>query len=502
MREWRLTVTDAHPHPGPAGDALDAPGVAAATGGRIVHAAGRPIHGAAVDSRRVEPGQLFVALPGERTDGHGFLEDAVGRGAAALLVTEEVAPDRLRRILDAPGGVSVVRVGDGVAALQALAAAWRARYSPLVVGVTGSLAKTSTKEAAAAVLGARWTVLKNTGNENNEIGLPLTLLRLGRDHQAAVLEMGQYVPGDIALLAEIARPAIGVVTAVRAIHLERAGTIEEIARGKAQLVEALPSDGTAVLNADDPRVAGMASLTGARVVRYGYGTDAIVGADDVADRGLAGMRFTLVLPGARRPVRLPVLGRHGVQNALAAAAAGYAAGLLPDEIVAGLERGWSAPHRDQVREIGGWRILDDSYNAAPDSMAAALDLLGTLPGRRIAVLGEMLELGPEAEARHREVGTRAAARADLLVAVGEGGRSIADGARAAGMAHGRVLQPADRDAAVTLLLGRLERGDTVLVKASRGLGMDAAERSTRGLGLDELIDTLELAVGMSGGVAQ
>ena len=500
MREWPLTVSDA-PSPGTsAADALDGPGIAAITAGQLLRAAARPVRRAAVDSRRVEPGMLFVALPGEHTDGHRYLADAVRRGAAALLVTRDLPSHELDALASgSPAGCSIVRVADGLPALQALAAAWRDRFDPLVVGITGSIAKTSTKEAVATVLAERRRVLRSEGNENNEIGLPLTLLRLERGHEVAVLEMGMYVAGEIAQLAAIARPRVGIVTAVRGVHLERAGSLDAIEQGKGQLVEALPQDGTAILNADDERVRRMDRRTRARVLTYGFAEGADVTARSVISLGLEGMRFDLRLPGGvGRTVRIPVLGRHGVHNGLAAAAAGVACGLDSEGIVAGLERGWQAPHRDALRSVGPWLILDDTYNAGPDSMAAALDLLATLPGRRVAVLGEMLELGPEAPALHRAVGGRAAGCADVLLAVGEGGRPIADGARSAGMPAGGVLRALDLEAALETLLARLEPGDVVLFKASRGLGMDPRIRSDRGLGLDDLVAALERSAGMGG----
>jgi UDP-N-acetylmuramoyl-tripeptide--D-alanyl-D-alanine ligase len=498
-----LIVSDASNPGTSAADALDGPAIAAIAAGHLLRTAARPVFRAAVDSRRVEPGMLFVALPGEHTDGHRHLAEAARRGAAALLITRELADADLDALCGAaPGGCSIVRVDDGLAALQALASAWRSRFHPLVVGITGSVAKTSTKEAAATVLSERLRVLRSEGNENNEIGLPLTLLGLERGHQAAVVEMGMYVPGEIAQLAAIARPRIGVVTAVRGIHLERAGSIEAIEEGKGQLVEALPPDGTAVLNADDPRVRRMDGRTRARVLRYGFADDADVTARHVTSRGLAGMGFELRLPGgAERSVEIPALGRHEVQNGLAAAAVGLAAGLDADAIVAGLARGWHAAHRNTLLHVGPWLVVDDTYNAGPDSMAAALDLLATLPGRRVAVLGEMLELGPETLVLHRAVGARAARCADLLVAVGEGGAPIAEGARAAGMPAGGVLAVPDVQAAVETLLARLAPGDVVLCKASRGLGMDPGIRSARGLGLDDLVEALQRAASAGAAVA-
>jgi UDP-N-acetylmuramoyl-tripeptide--D-alanyl-D-alanine ligase len=436
------------------------------TGGRLLARSDRPIRGGAVDSRLVEPGQVFVALPGERTDGHAFLDDAVARGAAALVVA--------RPVLDpsALGDVTVIRVGDPLVALGAIAAGWRRRFEPLVVGVTGSIAKTSTKEAVAAVLASRFRTLRNDGNQNNEVGLPLTLMRLGPEHEAAVLEMGMYVGGEIAELARIARPRIGVVTAVQPVHLARIGSVEAIEAAKGELLEALPPDGAAILNADDPIVRRMGARSAARAVTYGFAPDADVGAESVGSAGADGMRFVLRSEGVRRAISIPTLGRLSVHNALAAVAVGRVAGLSHDEIVAGLATGWSAPHRVQLVRLGAVTLVDDTYNASPRSMVAALDVLAGLPGRRGAVLGEMLELGDVSDEGHRAVGEAAARTVDWLVVVGQGAAGIADAAIAAGMEPGRVVQVRDAESALEAVSPRLRDGDVVLLKASRGIGLD------------------------------
>jgi UDP-N-acetylmuramoyl-tripeptide--D-alanyl-D-alanine ligase len=446
--------------------ALGADELVRLTGGRLLARSERPIRGGAVDSRLVEPGNLFVALPGERTDGHRFLSDAVERGAAAVIVTRP--PEDLAAL----GDVTVIRVANALAALHAVAAGWRARFDPLVVGVTGSIAKTSAKEAIATVLGTRFRTLKNEGNQNNEIGLPLTVLQMGPEHEAAVLEMGMYVGGEIADLARIGRPSIGVVTAVQAVHLSRIGSLRAIERAKGELLEALPPTGTGILNADDPIVRGMTGRTVARTATYGFADDADVRAEAVESAGLAGMRFVLRAAGERRPVTIPTLGRLAVHNGLAAAAVGVAAGVDLDGIVEGLARGWSAPHRGQIVRAGDVTIVDDSYNASPGSVRAALELLGGLPGRRVAVLGEMLELGDGHIAGHLDVGEAAAAVVDLLVVVGDEALAIADGARDAGLDPAKVLLVRDRDAALDALRPRLREGDVVLVKASRGVALD------------------------------
>jgi len=401
------------------------------------------------------------------------VRDAIARGAAAVIVTRPV-PDP-----DPAADVTIIRVADGLAALAAVATGWRRRFDPLVVGVTGSIAKTSTKEAVAAVLARRFTTLRSEGNRNNEVGLPLTVLDLGPEHEAAVLEMGMYVGGEIADLARVARPSIGIVTAVQAVHLSRIGSLEAIARAKGELLEALPADGTAILNADDPIVRGMGDRTAARALTYGFADDADVGAEAVTSSGLAGMTFTLRLPGGRYAARIPALGGLSVHNGLAAAAAGLAAGLTSDEILAGLRDGWSAPHRVQLVRAGGLVMLDDTYNASPGSMVAALDLLAGLPGRRIAVLGEMLELGERHEDGHRVVGEAAAGIVDRLVVVGGGATAIADGARDAGLDASRIALVQDPAAALDHLRPRLRDGDVVLVKASRGIGLEGLVESLR-----------------------
>lgn len=455
---------------------LTAAEIAAVTGGRLVRSSDRAVAGAAVDSRAVRPGFLFVALPGERTDGHRFLAAAVAAGAAALLVSEESA-DLTATVGAAPAGdadFAIIQVPDTLLGLHAVAAAWRNRFSPLTVGVTGSIAKTSVKEAIAAVLSQGFVTLKSEGNQNNEVGLPLTLLRLSPQHEAVVLEMGMYVGGEIAQLAAIARPRIGVVTAVREVHLSRIGSVEAVARAKAELIEALPAEGVAILNADDGRVIAMRNLTPASSLSYGFDPGADVRAENVVSAGLAGMSFTLITPAGRVEASTPALGRHGVHNGLAAAAVGIAAGLDLERIAAGLAGGWQADHRDQVVRAGGLTILDDSYNASPASMFAALELLASLPGRHVAVLGEMLELGEAHERGHRDVGVAAARLVDRLIVVGDGASAMAAGAAPLGAA---AVHVSDKATALAELRNILRAGDTVLVKASRGAALESIVES-------------------------
>jgi UDP-N-acetylmuramoyl-tripeptide--D-alanyl-D-alanine ligase len=430
------------------------------------------ISGAAVDSRRVLPGSIFVALPGERTDGHAFVADALRAGAVAALVAR---PIELDPELDAPQVV----VPDPLQALQELAAWWRAQHAVRVVGITGSTGKTIAKEITADVLERGLVTLRNEGNLNSETGLPMTLLRLGPRHEVAVLEMSMYTVGEIARLAEIAQPEVGVVLAVHPAHLERAGSIERIAQAKAELPAALPRDGLAVLNADDQRVAAMRGVTVAEVRTFGLGAAADVRAEGIVSHGLAGTEFTLTAPWGTRRVTSANPGRHLVPHALAAAAVAERLGVPLDEVAAALEAGSHAEHRMNVLESSsGATLVDDTYNASPVSVAAALEFLAETPlragRRRIAVLGDMLELGPDEERLHREVGQMAARAADVVVAVGPRGRWLGDAARAE--AHARVVSAADAEEAAALLEREVAPavGDLVLLKASRGIGLDRA----------------------------
>jgi UDP-N-acetylmuramoyl-tripeptide--D-alanyl-D-alanine ligase len=443
----------------------------AAVGGRLESPTSvTAISGASVDSRHVTPGSVFVALRGERTDGHRFVADALRAGATAALV---------ERPVELPPGAdaAIVRVADPLTALQELAAWWRRRHAVRVVGITGSTGKTIAKEITADVLARTLVTLRNQGNLNSETGLPMTLLELGPEHEVAVLEMSMYTVGEIARLAEIAAPEVGVVLAVHPTHLERAGSLERIALAKSELPRALPPDGLAVLNADDGRVAAMRAVTRAAVTTFGLDPAADVRADEIDSRGLDGTEFTLHAPWGTRRIVSATPGRHLVPHALAAAAVAERLGVPLDEVAAALAAGSHAPHRmDVVDAASGARLVDDTYNASPVSVAAALDFLAETPlapgGRRLAVLGDMLELGPDEERLHREIGDRAAGASDGIVAVGGRGRWIADAARAAGAERVALADDADEAAAV------LERelapgiGDLVLLKASRGIGLD------------------------------
>ena len=438
-----------------------------------------------IDSRLCMPGSCFVALKGENTDGHRYIGAALAQGAVAVLA--QTVPGGVQATVvrvphdpapaQAEGPVLFV-VEDTMAALQRLAAFWRSRHDVTVVGITGSVGKTSTKELVASVLRQQFHTLWNEGNLNNEIGLPLTLLRIEPNHQVAVLEMGFYMEGEIAMLCALARPYAGVVTNVGPIHLERAGSIEAIFRGKSELVQALAPDGRAILNWDDEWVRRMAGLSPAPVFRYGLTPEADLWADQITSKGLEGIRFrfhdrTTGDSENVLHVHLPLLGRHAVHTALAAAAVGLVFGMTWEDIIRGLTDINAQIRIDVVPGINGSTLIDDTYNASPPSTIAALNLLADLSGRRIAVLGDMLELGSYSESGHRMVGRRAADVVDTLVTVGSLSQWIADEAVAGGLPPASVQHVFSPAEALELLHRIVQPGDYVLVKGSRVVGMES-----------------------------
>ena len=440
---------------------------------------------AVIDSRQVIPGSLFVAIPGEKTDGHDYIGEAFRRGASFALIQRDVDPSF--RTLDLRSVSSAesfprenlvpplcLRVENTVAALQQIARFWRRKLNIRVVGITGSVGKSTTKEMVAEVLSTRYRTLKSPGNLNNEIGLPLTILRLSAGHQRAVLEMGFYVPGEIAFLCDIALPQIGVVTNIGTVHAERAGSQEAIAQGKSELVQALPAapEGVAILNFDDPWVRKMEEKTKARVFFYGLSPEATLWADNVVGLGLEGIRFRLHYRGETLHVKIPLIGRHSVHTALRAAAVGLADGMNWQEILEGLSQGHTQLRLAAVRSQTGALLLDDTYNASPESMLAALNLLDELDGRKVAVLGDMLELGPYERTGHELVGLRAAQVVSMLLTLGEKAHMIGDAARRAGMKRNSVIEFDEFDALIDWLRANLTAKDTVLIKGSHGLRMD------------------------------
>ncbi|WP_255603551.1 UDP-N-acetylmuramoyl-tripeptide--D-alanyl-D-alanine ligase [Oscillochloris sp. ZM17-4] len=448
---------------------------------------------AVTDSREVEPGTLFIALAGERTDGHRFLPDVIARGAqgalvsraevlarsAALAQTERpwalIDPATGEGLADAaPGTCLLIAVDDPLMSVQRLAAYHRRQLTPTVVGITGSVGKTSTKEVVAAVLSRRFRTLKSKRSFNSEATLPTSLLRLTPDHEVAVLEMGMWAPGEIRFLASLARPQIGLVTNVGPTHLERLKSIEAIQLAKSELPESLPEDGWAVLNADDPLVMAMAAHTKARVFSYGLTPTATLWADAVEGHGLGGISMRAHYGGGSVTVRLPLIGRHSVYLALAAISVGLIMGMAWDDILAGLSDPEAQPRLRVLPGVGGSTLIDDTYNAAPISTLAALDLLADTDGRRVAILGDMLELGAAEEESHRQVGRRAAEVAQLLVTVGRRARWVAAAAEEAGMPASQIMAFDTSEDGVAAILPQLQAGDYVLVKASRGMELERA----------------------------
>ena len=412
---------------------------------------------AVLDGRQAEPCGLFVAFAGEHVDGHDHAGQAGRAGAVAVLGCR-------------PTTLPTVVVDDAQAALQALAAmvVARLRDGLTVVGVTGSQGKTSTKDLLGAVLSSVAPTIATTGSLNNELGVPLTMLRADGATRFLVLEMGARHVGDIAALTGLVAPDVGVVLNVGQAHLGEFGSRAAIARAKGELVQGLTPGGTAVLNADDPRVVAMRSLTDGSVVTFGRAAHADVRVRDLSLDRLGRPSFTLQTADGSARVALPVVGAHQALNASAAAAAALAAGVPIDLTAAALATASLSKWRMELRHLAdGVTLLNDSYNANPDSTRAALDALAAIEGgRRIAVLGEMLELGESSAAEHRGIGEYAARRADLVVAVGETARQIFDGA------GDRAVLLADNDAAIDWLRGQLGAGDVVLVKASRGVRLD------------------------------
>lgn len=438
--------------------------VAALTSGRLL--GGQPAavaRGICTDTRSLASGSLFVALTGERFDGHDFVAEAFGRGAAAALVSREVS-----------GAGPLVLVPDTLAALGALAAAHRSSLDVRVVAVTGSIGKTTTKEMTAAILSQGGPTARTPGNYNNEVGVPLALVELNQSHRAAVVELAMRGRGQIAYLAQMARPQVGVITNIGVSHLELLGSREAIAETKAELLAALPPEGTAVLNADDDFFEFLRARSPARVVSFGQSPRAEVRVTEVRVGEDARLRLRLRGWWGEQELALPAAGRHHALNAAAAAAGAMAAGAAPDWVAAGLAAFEAADMRGRIlRAPGGYTVVDDCYNAAPDSMRVALELLMDLPGRRKwAVLGDMKELGPMAADWHREVGDLASELGvQGLVTVGELGRHIAEGARARGLA-GEVIEVTGNADAAAALAARAEAGDVVLVKGSRAMKME------------------------------
>ncbi|XSG73898.1 UDP-N-acetylmuramoyl-tripeptide--D-alanyl-D-alanine ligase [Herpetosiphon llansteffanensis] len=447
-----------------------------------------PITSACIDSREAVDDGLFVALQGERVDGHEFIAAVAARGVRAALVQRGRLADPTQLGLDRPfveldpdlgqlpsaapaNAIFLISVDQPLLALQRLATRHRQQRDLVVVGITGSVGKTSTKEVLAAMLAPTMRTHKSPRSYNSENTLPLVVLGIEPKHQIAVLEMGIYNKGDLALLTTIAQPQIGIVTNVGLSHLERMHTIENVAEAKSELVQALPEDGWAILNYDDQRVLAMRNRTKAQVFTYGLDPQADLWADNIESRGLDGIGFDAHYRGEKWHIKLPLIGLHSVHTALAAAAVGIVLGLSWDSLIQGL-RSSAQLRLLSYPAVGGATLIDDTYNASPVSCIAALNLLAELQGRRIAVFGDMAELGPQDEIGHRSVGVRAADVVDELYVVGEKAHWIGKGAMESGLAAEHVHVLPDKATVIAALQSTLQANDYVLVKGSRAAAME------------------------------
>ncbi|UFS71636.1 UDP-N-acetylmuramoyl-tripeptide--D-alanyl-D-alanine ligase [Geomonas sp. RF6] len=449
--------------------------IAEATGGTVRGEGNALAGGVSTDSRSVAAGELFIPLRGERFDGHAFIGTALERGASIILVEEGwLAGNSL------PGTVPAVVVKDTLRALGDLAAWHRSRFDIPVVGVTGSNGKTTTKEMLARILSETGPGLKTEGNLNNLIGLPLTVLRMNGRHRWAVLEMGMSEFGEIDRLAEIAAPKVGIITNAFSAHLETLGSVEGVARAKGELFLRLKDGCWAVYNVDDPLISKLPIPLGVKSLAFGL-RGAEVSSASIKSLGVRGESFTLRLPEDEFQIHLKAFGRHSVYNALAAAAAASALGVEGELIRKGLEEFTPADKRFQLEDLSGVVLVDDSYNANPASMGAALTTLTEINGggHIHAVLGDMLELGKASAAAHRELGRTAAGCVDRLYLLGDMAETVAAGAIEAGLPHDRVLVGKDHAEILESLLIHLGEGDCVLVKGSRGMKMERVAQGVR-----------------------
>jgi UDP-N-acetylmuramoyl-tripeptide--D-alanyl-D-alanine ligase len=419
-----------------------------------------------IDSRTIGPGELFFAVKGERLDGHDFVKSALDRGALAAVVRK----DQLCRFEDQ---TRLLAVDDTLVALQTLASAVRRVWGKPLVGVTGSVGKTTTKEAIAHVLATQFRVLKSEGNFNNHFGLPLMLLKVEPEHDVAVIEMGMSHPGEIRALAQIAHPEIGVVTNVAPVHLEFFDSIAGIARAKYELIESLPANGTAVLNADDEYVSQFGRGFKGKVITYGRHATADVGADDVQSFGADGTQFDIITTSGREHATLPLVGEHNILNALAAVSVALARGMKLADAVAALATLAPAEKRGQVLQLGNITVINDCYNSNPKALNAMVDALaGMKASRRIVVAGEMLELGSEGESLHRASGRHAAEKKiEVLIGVRGLAKVMVEEANRAGARAEFVATPEE---AGEWLARETREGDVVLLKASRGVKLEKA----------------------------
>jgi UDP-N-acetylmuramoyl-tripeptide--D-alanyl-D-alanine ligase len=424
------------------------------------------VQGYSIDSRTIQPGELFFAVKGERLDGHDFVQQALDRGAAAAVVRRD-------QLACCPAKSVLIPVDDTLIALQTLAACVRRKWGKPVIGITGSAGKTTTKEAVAHILSTRYCVLKSEGNFNNHFGLPLMLLKLQPEHEMAVIEMGMSHAGEITALAKIAQPDVGVVTCVAPVHLEYFDSIAAIARAKYELVTSLLPSGTAVLNSDDEYVSQFGRDFHGKTIYFGLKATAGVRAEDIESLGGSGTRFELVVGGERHAAETPLVGIHNVYNLLAAVAASVDRGISPSQAAAAIGSLKAADKRGQIEKVGGVTVLNDCYNSNPKALQSMVDALEAMPGsRHIVVAGEMLELGPSAEALHRESGRYMAQRGiDRLVGVRGLAQAMVEAAREKGTNAEFIATPEE---AGDWLARETKDGDVVLLKASRGVKLERA----------------------------
>ena len=447
-----------------------------ATGGQLVSGKAEVIvTGISTDSRRINEGCLFIPLTGERFNGHDYINKALEEGAAAVLTQQDESGAE---------GCSFIRVMDTSKALRDLAAWYRKKFSIPFVGITGSVGKTSTKDMIACVVGSKLNVLKTEGNLNNEIGVPLTIFNLDETHEAAILEMGMSGAGEIGRLTAIIKPDVAVITNIGISHIEKLGSRQNILKAKLEILEALNPDGPVVLNGDDALLAGMKDFLKFRTVLYGMDEGVDYRACNINSHGESGTFFDITLGGREYNIHIPVPGAHNVHNALAAVAVGCELGIPMKDIIKGIAGFSPSKMRMDILSFNGMKIINDVYNASPNSMEAGINVLSEigLENRKIAVLGDMLELGEWAEKAHFDVGKYSSvAGIDQIIAVGSNARFIADGALSAGHSEEMVRYFQSNTEALDYLQKNLGPGDVILVKGSRGMKMEEIVKGLTGI---------------------
>jgi UDP-N-acetylmuramoyl-tripeptide--D-alanyl-D-alanine ligase len=435
-------------------------------GGRLVQGGDVTSTSVIIDSREIKPGAVFFAIKGERLDGHQFVAQALEKGAVGAVVSQ------LPENVDKP----LIQVEDTNRALQKLASAIRDRYDVTLIGITGSAGKTTTKEMIATLIGSERRVHKSWGNFNNQIGAPLCLDNMPDDAEVVVSEMGMNHAGEIAEIAGLMRPHVGVYTNIAPVHIEFFGTIEGIAAAKRELLENVIPGGTIIVNNDNEHVVRISQGFNGKRVTYGVENDAEYRGTNIRERGLLGTRFTLEAEGATREFELVLPGRHNLDNLLAAIATARAVGISWEGIERGVKDVQPAYHRGVIVQFNGAQIYDDTYNSNPYALARTLELMtqADVSGRRIAVIGDMLELGEQEMQFHRDAGMGIPKSIDVVVGVGTRAQALLEGAREAGFAEANLRHFADSNAAGAFLRAFVQPGDLVLIKGSRGVGLDKA----------------------------